>query len=264
MQGNWKDRLYQWDPEPPAGVWERLSEELAEGPPPLFAQKLHQFSEAPPANTWDAISAQLDAPVAAPVVKLFPKNKIIRYGSVAASVLLAFFLFRQVGADNNKAGNNTGKVLQQQTIVPLPGEAGVLKMDKTLQAAQTTQQHSVATHANTYATDIPALHFDKDPMPTLQPERTGAMRIYEVLPAAAPELNDGYVERYIVVPIAEDAAVRLPKKLYDLFRCGEIPAYAGCVELMSRIRQQSAAPSFVTTADFPGLLELVQQQEPNQ
>jgi hypothetical protein len=237
---------------------------LAEEPQPVFAQKLHQFSEAPPTKTWDAISAQLNAPAATPVVSLFPKNKIVRYGSVAASLLFAFFLFRQTGTGNNKRVNDAEKVLQQQTIVPLPKEVGVLGMDKNLHTAQITEQHLVATNANTHATDIPALHLDKDPMPTLQPERTSAMRIYEVMPAAAPELNDGYVERYIVVPIAEDAAVRLPKKLYDLFRCGEIPAYAGCVELMGRIRQQSAAPSFVTTADFPGLLELVQQPEPNQ
>ncbi len=262
MQGNWKNRLEQWAPEPPAGVWERLSEEMETVPqPPLFAQKLQQYSEAPPPNAWQAILAQLDAPAATPVVRLFSKNKLLRYGSVAASVLFAFFLLRQYSGNDN--AGSTPKPLQQQTTLPLPGEVGNLGVSHAAETDQTAQRRSATPPANTFAytskSTVP--HLDKDPMPTLQAERKNTVRIYEVMPAAAPDLNDGYVERYIVIPIAEDAAVRLPKKLYDLFRCGEAPAYAGCTELMLHIRQQSAAPSFAATADFPGLLELVQQSE---
>jgi hypothetical protein len=263
MQGNWKDKLEQWAPEPPAGVWERLSETLAETPQPHFAQKLFQYSEEPPANTWESISAQLDAPVATPVIPLFTKNKWLRYGSAVASVLIAFFLYRQVGMSDDGYGN-TAKKTEQQNIHSAPGAASVLQKDKKTNPARAAQQPTEATTAFAYSLKTPALHVNDGPLPTIQAKRAGSVRTYEVMAAAAPTLNDGYVERYIVIPVTDEVAVRLPKRLYDLFRCGEVPSYTDCAELMNRIRQQSAAPSVITTTDFAGLLELVQQPELHQ
>jgi hypothetical protein len=69
------------------------------------------------------------------------------------------------------------------------------------------------------------------------------------------------IDRYIVVATNEDAAVRLPKKVYDLFRCDNTPDVVACSERLTSLRRKAAAPTLVAAADFTGLLEIIRNVE---
>ena len=258
MNANWKERLEQWAPEPPAKLWERMSENLADATQPLYAQKLHDFYAVPPESAWDAIATQLKPATVKPSIQLFPRRTVIRYGSIAASVLLAFFMFRQFNMRNPEVSTPIDPVLQQ-SVLPMPQKGANLQIaenEPPSGAINTTPEMRRMAALKSF---MSAPHIDSDPVPTNRAETIHATSIYNIISAPAPQVNDENIERYIVLTVAEDAAVRLPKKLYDLFRCGDMPTTSGCQELLNHIRQQTATPSLLTSADFAGLLELIRQ-----
>ncbi|OLY91974.1 hypothetical protein SAMN05444008_106251 [Cnuella takakiae] len=256
MQTGWKSRLEEWAPEPPAMGWERLSEQLEDKP--LFAQKLHNYSSVPPTDAWEAIQKKMEPEaISAPVIRMLPRNKWIRYGSVAASLLFAFFIFRQYNTTAPNSGVSRHRAPVESTIVPLPDNR---HSSQDVASEIVTRATSTAPSNNrfTQATYSLLPGSGSGPIPYAQPARNNDSRLYDVVPTSYL-VADEELERYMVVSVADDAAVRLPKKLYDLFRCGEVPLPAGCTELVLQLKQRVANPSLVTTADFAGVMEMVQQ-----
>lgn len=256
MQTGWKDRMEQWAPEPPAAVWERLSEQLEEKP--LYAEKLFEFSAVPPASAWNAIQNKIEPEVVTtPVIRMLPRNKWVQYGSVAASLLFAIFLFRQYSQQDAVSAGTKAAPPIEQSIVTLPGSnnpAPIIPNNNLGRAASRPNQQNPVVQ--TFYPLVPDA--GSDPIPYAQPARIATARLNEIVPANY-QVEDGELERYIVLPVSEDAAVRLPKKLYDLFNCGDVPLPAGCSELVLQLRQRVANPSLVTTADFAGVVEMVQR-----
>lgn len=258
MQTGWKNKLEQWAPEPPAMVWERLSEQLEDKP--LFAQKLHGHSAVPPAGAWQAILNRMEPEtVTTPVIRMLPRNKWIRYGSVAASLLFAFFLFRVYGPSPNAGSTVQGARPVHNTIISLP-----LPEDQQSDTrVNQSNGNDLASRANPLPGRIsypPVPDVITDPIPQPASARYTSNRLQEVVPINF-KVEDGLLERYILVSVGEDAAARLPKKLYDLFRCGEVPLPEGCTEWVKQMRQRAASPTLVTNADFAGVLEIVQQMD---
>lgn len=259
MHADWKKKLEHWAPEPPASVWERVSEKLEAAEQTALAKRLHDFDTAPPPETWNKIASRLQPTT--PVVRLLPRNLFVRYGSVAASFLLFFFMFRHFNTADTGRGATRSPV-QQQSVFPLPDASPAARADTHASKETPASGNSITAlpaQPMAFIPKMPTPHIPKDPLPIARTERNKNIRLYEVVPAAAPELNDGYVERYIVLAVAEDAAVRLPKKLYDLFQCSDRPLPSECAELIGRMQRQSAAPSLPASTDFAGLLETVRQ-----
>lgn len=255
MQTGWKDRLEQWAPEPPAMGWKRLSEQLEEKP--LFAQKLHDYSALPPTGAWQSIQSRMEPEtVTTPVVRMLPRNKWVRYGSVAASLFFAFLLFRSYTPTVEDGAKVQRAQPVQNTIIRLPHteeqQSGtpVAELPGNDLAARTSKSQGRVAYP-------PVPDVITDPIPQPESARYTSNRLQEVVPINYT-VEDGQLERYILVSVGEDAAARLPKRLYDLFRCGEIPLAAGCPEWMKQMRQRAASPRLVTSADFAGVLEMVQ------
>lgn len=257
MQTGWKDKLEQWAPEPPAAVWERLSEQLEEKP--LFAEQLYAFSATPPAGVWQAIQKKMEPEtITTPVIRMLPRNKWIRYGSVAASLLFAFFLFRLYHQSGTQTDVKSASPVEN-TFIGLPQLPNLQAATPPVNRSATG--FAMASHPRAGTASYPPVPETIDePIPQTQPVRYTSSRFQEVVPINY-NLEDDQLERYIVVPVGEDAAVRVPKKLYELFRCGEVPPAAGCTEWMGQMRQRAASPRLVTTADFAGVLEMVQNVE---
>lgn len=256
MQTGWKDRMEQWAPEPPAAVWERLSEQLEDKP--LYAEKLFEYSAVPPLGAWNAIQNKIEPQaVTTPVIRMLPRNKWVRYGSVAASLLFAFFFFRQYSQQDAVGAGGKASTPIEQSIVTLPGNNNPApsSTDNQIGNAASRPNHQ-SRIAQTVYTLLP--NAGSEPIPYAQPARMATAGLNEIMPATY-QVEDGELERYIVIPVSEDAAVRLPKKLYDLFNCGDVPLPAGCSELVLQLRQRVANPSLVTTADFAGVVEMVQR-----
>ncbi|MFN2457448.1 MAG: hypothetical protein ABR502_04530 [Chitinophagaceae bacterium] len=53
-------KLSNYTPEPPAGVWEKISAALNENSQYSFAEKLYHFEASPDAGIWKNISLELE------------------------------------------------------------------------------------------------------------------------------------------------------------------------------------------------------------
>lgn len=257
MHTDWKERLDSWAPAPPPGVWERLSESLPTEEQPSLAQRLIQFEAEPPNAIWNQVAGQLTDTKPATVIRLFPRNKMVRYASVAASLLVAIFLVRQVSFKDPAATLPPGQL--QQTMVPLPqittgtgNQTSGITKHQTAETPPKPQPFS-------YSFSKPASRIDDGPLVTIAAHREALDRIAELIVSPVPEVNDGSIERYMVLAITDNEAVRIPKKLYDLFRCNEPNFVSGCSELVNRIRQQNGAPTLLASTDFAGVLEVITQ-----
>lgn len=259
MHTDWKERLSDWAPEPPASVWERLSESLDQETSPVLVRKLQQYNPPPPPAAWQSIEAALDAEKT-PVISIKPVKPWVRYAGIAATVLAVFVGFRNY--------NNTGDTKPAVNL-----NSAIPKAKAGIPATLTDDAPIAVTASTTTEKTNPQSSFKFSrlhkiikggPLPT---QRTIAAndnnRLQQVVAAAGPQLDDGLVERYIVIAADEEAAVRLPKKVYDFVRCENALDVAGCWERLTSLRRQAAAPSLMATADFAGLLEIIRNVETN-
>ena len=257
MQKDWKERLHNWAPEPPQGGWERLSDALPQEQQPAYAQKLFDFAAPPPPAVWDDISKELNGEqTLLPVIQMYPRKKWLQVASIAASLLFAVYflppLFRSGGQTTAPA--STPVVQQGMPTVNVPTNA------LTVPPAETTPIATAASNEQpaVYVANVPLPPKDNAPLRMATTERASS-----VLRSWLPENEDvphvgNFIDRYIILPVTEDAAVRLPKKLYAAFRCEEQADPSGCWERLAALRRQMAAPEQLASADFLGVMEVVQ------
>ena len=63
-------------------------------------------------------------------------------------------------------------------------------------------------------------------------------------------------QRYIIYASSSGDAFRISKKLFDLFACSDVDEK--CRENIQLMQQQAASPNIMASADFSGLLDLLQ------
>ena len=91
MSNHLQHKLFNYHAQPRAEVWEKIVVALDDKSEKPFPERLINYELEPPPFIWDNIAAALyeEAPVI-PLKKRF--SKPIRYGAVAASLLLAALL----------------------------------------------------------------------------------------------------------------------------------------------------------------------------
>jgi hypothetical protein len=84
MSDHLKNKLHEYEAEPPATAWNGIAAALDEHAD--YAQKLHRFEAPPPPAVWDAIAQQL--PAASGQVVPLHATKLFKY-AIAAAILVA-------------------------------------------------------------------------------------------------------------------------------------------------------------------------------
>ena len=91
MNDKIRNKLLDYEAEPPADAWSAIVTGLDNQTPLTLPQKLQQYEEPPPAVVWDHIADHLDkAPVVIPFYQRFAS--FIRYGAAAIVVLIGTFV----------------------------------------------------------------------------------------------------------------------------------------------------------------------------
>lgn len=258
MQTDWKERLKNWAPEPPEGAWGRLSDALPQNEPPVYAKKLHDFTETPPPAAWSAIEQQLHTKKElAPVVQMGSRKKWMRIAAVAASVIALFVLAQPFFSSQNDTDTiPTNSTATQQQIGPL--EQLIDRGIQTTENIISGKQQSQGNAAQRYIAGVLLPPKPSDPLPVLEADDLAGEPFYEVTNAGSLQMDNSLVERYIALPVTEDEGVRLSKKLYSIYRCEEQPDPSACFERLSAMRSRMATPSLLATADFGGIMEVIQ------
>jgi len=248
-----QNKLQQYAPQPPEGVWNRIASSLDEEPAALGA-RLQAYEEAPPAHTWAAIARRLGS---APL-KQVSTQTIIRYAAAAVCIgLVVFGGLRFFAKGPAEAGLITHEARTPAgTASPEPAERKAtdapIREPDGITASRTTKGSPHTPRGRNgdriaAGTSLAARGLMENFIPqTAEPKPVIAAR--------------PTVEKYMVYSDDLGNAVKLPKKLFDFFAC--VAEDISCKKQMQHLQQKFAATGFTT--DFTGVMEMLQGLKENQ
>src|SRR5882672_1904742 len=128
-----KDKMYNYEANPPAQVWDRIAAALDEDQSSnKLSATLQNMEVEPPLSAWNKINASLDSgkEIAMPVTKrMFP---ILRYAAAAILIgVVAIGIVKWTRPDNNKgtqlANSSKDTNLATKNIITSPSENTITK-----------------------------------------------------------------------------------------------------------------------------------------
>jgi hypothetical protein len=244
-------KLFQFETQPPAKMWDRIERALEVEEEPGLSEKLLNYKTTPPAHMWEKIETGLPKNEATVIPFRRRFSKVFRYGSAAAVLIVAAFLFISK-KHTDESFTNTANVGQQgtpalkQNALEIPND---LAGANSVQAEEATPTVEASGEKNFHPRS-------PDSLP-----RKSAIASFKhtdeiIIPKNIPVVKSDMPERYIVFSKASGEAVRLSKKLFDLFACADDTE--NCRENIEFAQQQMASPEAAASADFGGVLELLQ------
>lgn len=245
MNSNLQNKLQQFSPSPPAGVWDKIAEALDENG--TFAERLYQYEEAPPAGNWQNIVKQLaDTSQPARIVPFHKRlSTPVRY-AVVASLLAVMLVTITLTVKRTEAGaleaeSNTTVPTRETTVT-----AGVSKS----QQVQTGQPSANATK--------------KENNLTVKDNVGYAEEQEEIVSFATPQptsknnsraLKTASLQQYVTFSDDEGIVRKVSKKIAGMVNCKD--SDRACKERLRQLRQKMATNAMTT--DFTGILEMLQQ-----
>lgn len=256
MKEQFSNKLYHFQAEPPVEVWDNIASSLDSDPASLFPQKLFNYSAKPPEHLWNSIADNLEES-SIPVIPITRRySKVFRYGGVAAGMLVFAFV---VSLFFNKTSVSTGTssldVLPENTNTSVQTEQQPIEsqnkvgIDAGSNDGTNEDRDSYKNRNRWFAKKIAAL--------TRKPATASLnTRISKVVPSQYPVVQTDMLERYILFSQNSGDAIRLSKKLFNLFSCPDNKI--NCRENIEIVQQQVASPTMIASTDFTGMLELLQ------
>jgi hypothetical protein len=250
MSKHLQHKLFNYDAQPPREVWEKISVVLDSEAEKPFPERLINYESEPPPFIWDNIAAALNA-AETPVIPLRKRfSKPFRYGSAAASVLLAALLINLL--------------LSKKSVSKEGDVASEIKHSASApHAAQKTSQSPGGFNGNeekeTAATFIYANRGKNIPSRIVHIHSNNKRvntRINKVTTTTNSAIQFEFLDRYTVFSKNTDEAFRVSKKLFNLFLCSEVNEY--CRLNIEMVKGKVASPSVLASADFSGVLDLLQ------
>lgn len=234
--------------EPPAAVWENIACELNdEVAYNKIAKKLSGLSVNPPVDLWHTIEESLNKPETK-VIPLVPsKNRFLKY-AVAASVigLLGFFGYSLVESSLGDSQHVIGYVNKQAT-----------EQTETIHSQQTqpfVKDITQITPAITHLGNVP----EKNGTTTTAVVKTPLGNSY----STTVEKNEDIKGRYIVLMTNDGNVVRMSKKLSTMADCiaGEDPNESCTAQIEEWQKELATAPVASTPDNFLDLLEMANKE----
>lgn len=249
MTSEMKNKLTNWEAEPPKDAWDKINASLEKDDEYLLSQKLFQWQQQPAAHIWNNIEQQLSAP--ARVVPINSRNRnLIRYSTAAAAVILvailaAVLVTNQTSSDSIAQGTPNSSVEEKQNTAT---------QSNPIAPADSQTSYPLAT--NKPADNETPSNISSPVAKRKQQGHTAA--------AGQPVTESSYLDRYIVHTNQSGASVKLSKKLYDLYRCSELWSQEECTRQIKLWQEKAATSSMYASADFAGMLELLKSMQENQ
>lgn len=256
MSKELQQKLFHFEEQPPVEAWHKIAEALDANKEQPFSERLFHYQTTPPPHTWDEIAKNLHE-ATTPVIPIKrPYTKILRYGSVAA-ILLVAVVSVNLFLNKNATGGDTAAVTTETNSKPSDSS---LSPETTNQPPSTgTNLIAKATVADSQKPQRRKKSYTDYPIAPLQAKQTSpAFDNWgdEVIPKQASVLSSDIPDRYIIFSKATGEAIRLSKKLFSLFACSD--EVEDCKEDIESIQQRMASPTIMASADFNGVLDALQ------
>jgi hypothetical protein len=247
MSSQLQHKLFQYEVEPPAGMWDAISNALDEQATPA-SEKLRTFEATPPPQLWQQIETELDSESdvpsrTIPFYRRYPAA--LRYGGAVAVLLLVAVTITLLV---NSSGTNT--VAQQSTTSQPTGKTvRATSPEVTVRTTEGREQQGQQRQSEEWEERTgsgTASLGDKDRSVSKTPERPSS-------------------SRYLTVATEEGQAVRLSKKVYPVFDCAEHSSSLERFQCQENIEalQKMASSLGSPSGDFASLIDMIKTLEEN-
>ena len=250
-----QNKLLNYAPEPPAESWNRISSALDEGAASL-AGKLYSFEADPPPHIWDSINEKLHKDRKAGKLVIFypPYRKAVQY-SAAAMLLIALSFTASLMVGKKTESANLVVVNEKKVSSPSGNNTGVSNdsAEPSLALANEVDVSGYPSGKKAFQyrlkprLNLGSIAFARTFIPPRAEEKT-------TITANTPQ------EKYMVYSDGKGHAMKVPKKLFEFMAC--VQEELLCKQQMQALQQKLAETSL--TADFTGVLELLQNLQENQ
>jgi hypothetical protein len=252
MSDNLKNKLLNYEAEPPATAWNGIAAALDEQPE--YAQKLHRFEVSPPPAVWDAIVQQL--PAAPSNVVPFHATKLFKY-ALAAAILIAIAASSVIFFRNSTDSDLANGTVQPTTDSNRNTQPSASFPNVSTQATNPDADVLTANEANTTKNIYENAVVQFSPRVRIAKSRFITQGI-TVVPEEKSGINTELPSRYMIATTATGDVVRLPKKAYSDYACANVYANYRCKEKIASIQSKMAASVAVDFTDVMNLLEDLQ------
>jgi hypothetical protein len=243
MEKELQHKLFNYRAQPPANVWDKINVVLDDEASKPFPERLASYEQDPPPFLWDNIAASLDESEQRTIPLKQRLSKPLRY-SAAAACLIAAAVLTTLLINKNSVSNDAGLNTTQPatTIIATPQKE---HEDIADEKSDDNSDSDIRVQAHTKTSPI-----------RIKNAPSTFKRGNYVVANNFPKPETDMPERYIIYATSSGDAFRISKKLFDLFACSDVNEK--CRENIELMQQQVASPSIMASADFSGLLDLLQ------
>jgi len=233
MSEDWKNRVYEFEVNPPGRTWEKITAALNESHlDDQFPAILHEMEVKPPASAWKNIAASLGT--SSPLTKYRRLTPVLRYAAAAAVIILIAWGGLQFFKSGNK-NNIDLPMVRTETPTTTPRDnsnTSVQQLEEELHNDQALEEskQTVASldltsrnrsRLNSYAYYTRPVNSEMETVEA-SPESTYRDLTYSELPEGTVfqfQPNNNLANRYIMLMTPEGNIIRMSKKLGDLVCC---------------------------------------------
>ena len=246
MEKELQHKLFNYQAEPPASIWDKINVVLDREADKPFPERLAKYEEDPPPFIWDNVAASLDE-IEQKTIPLRQRfSKPLRYSAAAACLIAVAVLITLLINKNSVSADTSLTTVSPSTTVP--ASEGAKTENQSNAGGDTNDNSNSINHAKNQNNKISPIRV-KNTTPSFK--RSNYVVAHN-LPTAVTDMP----QRYIIYASSSGDAFRISKKLFDLFACSDVDEK--CRENIELMQQQAASPNIMASADFSGLLDLLQ------
>jgi hypothetical protein len=244
-------KLLNYNAQPPAQVWDKISIELDNGKEDIFPERMANYELKPPSFIWDKITIALDESetTVLPIRNRF--SRPLKYSSAAAGLIAIAVLVSLL--INKKSVSEVASTPDIKQNIASPAAPRITEKQLQVSFENPDKDKSERLVHNTNI-ERPAIKIL--PLPAYSSYTALKKRAAHVIDHSYPIEEPEYMNRYIIFSEAPGEAFRLSKKLFDLFACSDYNKT--CKENIEAVQQKMLDPSIMASADFSSVMDALQ------
>jgi hypothetical protein len=243
-------KLLNYNAQPPAQVWDKISIELDNSKEDIFSERMANYELIPPSFIWDKISIALNESetTVLPIRNRF--SRPLKYSSAAAGLIAIAVLVSLL--INKKSVSEVASTPDTKQNIASPVTPTITEKQPQVSFENPDKDKSESlVYNNNERTSAKIL-----PLHAYSSYSALKKRATRVIDHSYPIEEPEYMNRYIIFSETPGEAFRLSKKLFDLFACSDYNKT--CKENIEAAQQKMLDPSIMASADFSGIMEALQ------
>ena len=251
MSKQLQHKLLNYNAQPPAQVWDKISIELDNSKEAIFSERMAHYELTPPPLIWDKITVALNESKT-PVLSIRNRfSRPLKYSSAAVGLIAMAVLVSLLINKKSVSEVAITPEIKQNIVSPVTPTITEKQSQVSFESPDKDKSKSLVDNADIErpATKILPLH-------TYSSYSALKKRVARVIDNNYPIEEPEYMNRYIIFSEGPGEALRLSKKLFDLFACSDYDKT--CKENIEAVQQKMLDPSIMASADFSGVMDALQ------